>query len=382
MNAAGSGLSRDPDPRAAVDEAVAAAVASLDGRPVDVAAVFLSAAHADGASAIADRVADRLGTEAVIGALAPSGAIGAGLEAERGAAVAVWAASLPGAEVEAFALEHARGVVTGWPEATAPDEVLVLLADPYTFPVEAALRHVAEERGGARVVGGFSGGGAPGLARLVLGGGVRPSGAVGLRLRAEGLLAVVSQGCRPLGPELVVTAAEGSAVAELAGVPALEKLEEVLARLPAAERLLAARGIMAGIVIDENRPEHGVGDYLVRGIVGADRGSGALVIGDAARIGKGFRFHVRDAAAADEELRILLGLARGALPGGAAGALLFTCNGRGRQMFEVDDHDAGVVRDILGVEAAGLFCQGELGPVGGVNHVHGFTATVLVVPRG
>ncbi len=179
-----------------------------------------------------------------------------------------------------------------------------------------------------------------------------------------------------------MTGAEGSAVLELAGMPALEKLEDVLSHLPAGERLLAARGIMAGLVIDENRPEHGVGDYLVRAIAGADRGSGALVIGDVPRVGQGFRFHVRDAAAADEELRILLGLARGGLPGGAAGALLFTCNGRGRQLFEVDDHDAGVVRDLLDVPAAGLFCQGELGPVGGVNHVHAFTATVLVVPRG
>ncbi len=64
--------------------------------------------------------------------------------------------------------------------------------------------------------------------------------------------------------------------------------------------------------------------------------------------------------------------------GGAAGALLFTCNGRGSHMFTVPDHDAGAVEDALGVPAGGFFCAGEIGPVGGRNFVHGFTATLAV----
>ena len=64
----------------------------------------------------------------------------------------------------------------------------------------------------------------------------------------------------------------------------------------------------------------------------------------------------------------------------AAGALLFTCNGRGSHMFSVPDHDASAVVDALGAPAGGFFCAGEIGPVGGRNFLHGFTATLAVFP--
>ena len=66
---------------------------------------------------------------------------------------------------------------------------------------------------------------------------------------------------------------------------------------------------------------------------------------------------------------------------GAAGALLFSCNGRGSHMFDVPDHDAAALEDALGAPAAGFFCAGEIGPVGGRNFLHGFTATIAVFPQ-
>jgi small ligand-binding sensory domain FIST len=93
------------------------------------------------------------------------------------------------------------------------------------------------------------------------------------------------------------------------------------------------------------------------------------------------RIHVRDPACADEDLRQALRMHSAAVAdGGAAGALLFTCNGRGRHMFEVPDHDAGAVQDVLGAPAGGFFCAGEIGPVGGRNFLHGFTATMAIFP--
>ena len=78
-----------------------------------------------------------------------------------------------------------------------------------------------------------------------------------------------------------------------------------------------------------------------RGLLGADRSSGALAVGDTVRVGQTVRFHVRDAQSADEDLRQVLALQNEALAGRTtAGALLFTCNGRGSQMFPVADHDA------------------------------------------
>jgi small ligand-binding sensory domain FIST len=169
-------------------------------------------------------------------------------------------------------------------------------------------------------------------------------------------------------------------IGELASKPALEKLTEVIAEVGARERALAATGLLIGIVIDENRPEYERGDFLIRGLLGADRSSGALAVGDTVRVGQTVRFHVRDARSADEDLRQALALQHEALAGRTtAGALLFTCNGRGSHMFPVADHDAGALAESLGAPpVSGFFCAGEIGPVGGRNFLHGFTATIAL----
>jgi small ligand-binding sensory domain FIST len=133
-------------------------------------------------------------------------------------------------------------------------------------------------------------------------------------------------------------------------------------------------------VIDEYKTELGPGDFLIRGVVGADPGTGAMQIGDHVDVGETVQFHVRDAATADEELRAMLDRELRDLGGRRpAGALLFTCNGRGTRMFGAPDHDAGVVsRTLGGIPLAGFFCAGELGPVGGKNFLHGFTASLAL----
>jgi small ligand-binding sensory domain FIST len=172
-------------------------------------------------------------------------------------------------------------------------------------------------------------------------------------------------------------------IEELASVPALERLKSAIGELPTRERELAADGLMLGLVIDENQPDYGPGDFLVRPIVGADPEEGWVAIGEPVRVGQTARLHVRDEASADEDLRSALRTQAAAFAsdGGAAGALLFTCNGRGSHMFTLPDHDATAIEDALGVPAGGFFCAGEIGPVGGRNFLHGFTATVAVFPR-
>ena len=195
---------------------------------------------------------------------------------------------------------------------------------------------------------------------------------------------MVSQACMPIGPEMVVTAAEGSSVMELAGMPALEKLEEVVNALEPAERALAVEGLMAGLVIDENTPDYERGNFLVRPIHGGDRDSGALVLGENPRIGQTMRFHVRDARSADEDLRAALRAARGQMGAASpAGALLFSCNGRGTRMFAEPNHDAvAVSQELSDIPVAGLFCNGEIGPVRGRSFLHGHTATMVVFTDG
>jgi small ligand-binding sensory domain FIST len=205
---------------------------------------------------------------------------------------------------------------------------------------------------------------------------VHAEGAVGALLADVTVRPLVSQGCAPVGREAVVTRAEGNVVYELAGQPALERLKEDVATMPPREQALVARGLLAGLVIDENRPTYERGDYLVRGLIGADEETGAIALGEAVRVGQTVRFHVRDAVSADEDLREALAEVTRER---AAGALLFTCNGRGTHMFPEPHHDAEALARTLGTDAvAGVFCGGEIGPVGGRTFLHGFTATMAV----
>jgi small ligand-binding sensory domain FIST len=267
--------------------------------------------------------------------------------------------------------------VTGLPDLDEP-ALLCLLVDPFTFPTGGFLAGLNERYERVPVVGGIAVGGRQlGAQALILDDEVHEQGAVGAAVAGLPVVTVVSQGCRPIGHEAVITRCEGNVVYELAGKPAFERLRSEIAALSPEEQTLAAQGLLAGLVIDENRPEYDTSDFLMRGLLGADEGTGALAIGDTVRVGQTLRFFVRDADSADADLRRALGAAlETARP---AGALLFTCNGRGTNMFAEPDHDASVVAEALGSEAlAGFFCGGEIGPVGGKAFLHGFTATLAV----
>ena len=380
MTRIGAGLSRaEPAPDAAREASVSARDAVGDV-PVDLAFAFLSPQHLDGAEDAAAVVRDELAPRHLVGCVA-QGIVGGRHEAEEGAALAVWAASLPDAEIEPFhaePLEIGTGLgIAGFPEPEGAS-LVALLADPFTFPASGLLERLNEDWPAVPVVGGIAvGGNEAGSQALIVDGESYAGGAVGVLLRNVAVRTVVSQGCAPIGRDAVITRAEGNVVYELAGEPAISRLKEELDALPVERQLLAARGLLAGLVIDENKPAYERGDYLMRGLLGADEESGAIAVGERVRVGQTLRFHVRDADSADEDLRASLASAlAGTRP---AGALLFTCNGRGRGMFPVADHDARLVEEALAGDAiAGFFCGGEIGPVGGQTFLHGFTATLAV----
>jgi small ligand-binding sensory domain FIST len=204
---------------------------------------------------------------------------------------------------------------------------------------------------------------------------------VGAVLRGVEVRPLVSQGARPIGPEMAITAAEGNVIHELASRPALERLRQAIAELEPTERALAADGLLVGIVVDPNKPDYDRGDFLIRGLIGADEETGAVTVGAGVRLGQTVRMQVRDAESAHDDLVHALGRQVAALGRPPAGALLFTCNGRGSHMFGTPGHDAETVADaFVGAPTAGFFCAGEIGPVGGRNYVHGFTATLAVFP--
>jgi small ligand-binding sensory domain FIST len=378
------GVSDELDPVEAFGLAADEAARGLDGG-CDLALVFAGAPHLGHAKWILSEVHERLEPRSLIGCGA-GGVLGAGREIEEGPGAVVWALAAPGGRVVThhFEAEPAPDGVAlrGLPPPEGIGEALLVLADPYTFSAEALLAHLNEARPGMPVLGGLASAAAAGSASLFRDGDVLAGGAVACSLAGVPFVPCVSQGATPVGPEMTITAVEGNVVTELASSPAIERLREAIAELSEREQRLAAQGLMLGVVIDENQPEYERGDFLVRPIIGADPEAGSLAVGDRLRVGQTVRMHVRDGATADEDLRDALRAQAEALGApGAAGALVFTCNGRGSHMFAVPDHDASAVEDALGAPTGGFFCAGEIGPVGGRNFLHGFTATIAVFPR-
>jgi small ligand-binding sensory domain FIST len=384
------GASESFDTVEAAAEAADRARAGLEGA-CDLAVVFASGNHLGLAKLLLSEIHERLEPRALIGCGA-GGTVAEGSELEETPGLVVWASSMPGAELETMHLAAERDAegfrLLGLPESlaenggdAAADESVLALCDPFSFPAEELLAALERSRPHMPILGGLASASFGGGAVLMQDGEVHSGGAVAVRLRGVQVLPCVSQGAGPVGPEMTVTRAEGNVIGELAGRPAMQRLGEVIAALPERERDLAASGVLIGLVIDENRPDYERGDFLVRPIIGADRDSGAIAVGEAVRVGQTVRLHVRDGASADEDLREALRTQAEALgTDGAAGALLFTCNGRGSHMFDVADHDASALQDALGAPTAGFFCAGEIGPIGGRNFLHGFTATMAVFP--
>lgn len=149
--------------------------------------------------------------------------------------------------------------------------------------------------------------------------------------------------------------------------------------LSARDQQLFEQGVFLGVAMSEYRDTFQRGDFLISNVLGADRDTGAVAISNLVRLGQTVQFHLRDAATADEDLTQLLDQFQQSEPARAAGGLLFTCNGRGTRMFPEPNHDAGVVQNRLGpLPLAGMFAQGELGPVSGKNYIHGFTASLAL----
>ena len=374
-------LSEHPVPAHAVGE-VAGEILDQFGERPDLAMVFVTPPFAGALEDAVAAIDDILHPLVLLGCAAES-IVGPHREVEHTAAVSLFAARTgPLLSMALSMAPSAQGdglVVSGWPDdiAFAP-QALLLVADPFSFPTEPFLEWLERRYPGLPVIGGMaSAAHAAGANRLAIGRHVRTSGAVATLLGpGVGVETVVSQGCRPFGQPLVVTRSEGNVILELAGTPALERLvAQAHGALTEAEvALLEMGGLQLGRVIDEHRESFGRGDFLLRGVLGADRRTGALAVGDVMPVGTTVQFHLRDALTADEDLHVLL---KGHE---AEGALVFTCNGRGSRLFDEPHHDARVLSDLLGpVPLAGFFAAGEIGPVGGHNFIHGFTASMALL---
>lgn len=375
------GVSTAPDARQAAAEAAAQARDELAGETPSLAVLLASQSHTDHAAEVLGAAQEIVEPPALVGCVAQAVVAGRH-EFEDESAVTVWLAS--GLPAETFRLDFIRagsgGLLSGYRFDRTGDDLHLLLPDPYTFPSHLLIEHLNTDRPDATLVGGLvSGGRGSGDARLFRDRDVHSSGLVGMRLPGGRAVPIVSQGCRPIGHPYIVTRADGAVITELGGLPPLLRLREIVEGLPPGEQELISRGLQIGIVVDEHLAAPGQGDFVIRGLVGADPSTGAIEIGQVIEVGATVQFQVRDPVSADKDLRLAVERALAELPGRPVGALLFTCNGRGRRMFGVADHDASTISELLGgIPLAGFLAAGEIGPIAGRNALHGFTASMVL----
>lgn len=312
-----------------------------------------------------------------------AGLLGSGLEAEQASGFSLLLLHLPATHLTPFHFTSAEADAANdaapWRSAAAKPDAWITLLDPLTVPVDPWLDQWNEAFPAVSTLGGLGSGGPRGddiflvHDRELIEGGVALGFHGGVRIDT-----IVSQGCRPIGEPLTITGAEQNFVTTLGSRPAYEALAAAFEALPEHDKPHARGNLFAGIASSEYVDEFKTGDFLVRNILGADVNQGVLALGAYPRVGQTLQFQLRDRASADADLRRLTAAAakRGAHP---FASLVFACNGRGRHLFGAPNHDATALVEQFGPHpSAGIFCNGEIGPVGGRNFIHGYTASIAL----
>lgn len=396
-------LSTRPSLEAAVEEVVEATQPLLPCPP-NLGFVFISAAFVSEYSRLMPLLQERLSVPNLIGC-GGGGIVGGNLpgagarEIEGEPALSLTLAYLPGVDVSAFhispeALPDLDSSPDRWVEAigvppqTSPQ--FILLADPFRSRVNDLLEGLDFAYPGAVKVGGLASAGYNSRGTsLFCNYELYEEGTVGVALSGNVVLdAIVAQGCRPIGQPYRVTEGERNIILGLEELlqaedlprgdaqPPLKLLRELLQTLSPEDRELAQTALFIGLVRDEFKLTLDRGDFLIRNLIGVDPRMGAIAIGDRVRPGQRIQFHLRDAQTSAEDLEVLLQKYRDARDGtSAAGALMFSCLGRGEGLYGEPDFDSRLFhRYLKDVSLSGFFCNGEIGPVAGTTFLHGYTS--------
>ena len=368
-------------------EQCAASIRDQLGEAPQLAVAFVSPHYQPDYARVGPMLSDLLGAEHSFGC-SGGGIIGAGLEVEQRPALSVTAASLPGVDIEAFHLDGDKlpDLDAGpdkWTELLGvsedQDPQFVLLADPFSFPVQNLIMGLDFAYPRAAKIGGLaSGAQRPGDNALFLDGAVHGSGAIGLALHGNIMVdTVVAQGCRPIGESMRITSSQRNVLVELDGKPPMAVLQDLFRTLSERDRQLMGHSLFLGVVMDELVDTPVQGDFLIRNVVGMDQRTGSLAIGEMLKEGQLVQFHLRDAETSTQDLTFVLErYAAENRENEVPGALLFSCLGRGEYLYGRPNHDTDIFRDKLGqVPLGGFFCNGEIGPVGGTTFLHGYTSS-------
>lgn len=369
---------------------VEAARLGLPGGRADLALVFMTPGLLPQAREIIEIIQVHGRATLLVGGTG-SGVLGHDEEVEEGLALSFALFQLPGALLKPTRFTHAdieaASGLDWWHRHTGVDNEQcrgwLTFLDPYTVDAEKWLRQWNDAYPRIPTVGGLTGGAPESQeTHLFLNQDVFSDGGVGVAVAGSyALEAIVSQGCKPIGRPWTITAADQNVIRRIGNLPALNVLQETFEGLPAAEKERAGGNIFVGLAVNEYQEEHRRGDFLVRNLLAADPNTGVVSVGARVRVGQTLQFQFRDAHAATDDFAELLGRTRERLgERRVQAACLCCCAGRGQRLFGHPHHDLHLVREKLGPELpiAGLFCNGEIGPVGERTFLHGYTASLAL----
>ena len=363
--------------------------ARLPAARVDLGLVFLTPAFFPHAAQVLELL--RVHAQAPLLAGCSSQSLIAGdreFEGEPGLVLGLY--SLPGAKLDALhftpeQVEEASGP-DYWHRETGltPERTngWLAFADPFRLDCEAWLRGWNEAYAPLPILGGLASG-APAEQRtqVYLNGEVFDEGGVAISVGGNvSLASVISQGCTPIGETWTITRAERNLIHEIGNRPAYQVLSDTFNHLSLQDQQRSRGNLFIGLVVNEYLETFNRGDFLIRNLLGADPQTGTIAVGALPRVGQTIQFQRRDAATGTEDITALLQRAQKQLANRKIfGGCLCSCNGRGAPLFGAPHHDAGHVQQAFGpFGLAGFFCNGEIGPVGEKNFLHGYTASLAL----
>ena len=252
-----SAISEQPVLEDAIAECGAAIKKSVGGEPPDLAVAFISPHYEGSYDSVAGLMAESLGAKHVFGC-SGGGVIGNGLEIEQRAGVSITAAVLPDVTINPFHLQVGQvpdldagpdkwETMVGVDAGREPH--FVMLADPYSFPVQDLLMGMDFAFPNATKIGGLASGAArQGGNALFLDGEVLRTGAIGLALDGNITVdTVVAQGCRPIGQPMRISKSDRNMLVELDGEPPLSVLRNLFQELSERDQQLLGHSLFLGV---------------------------------------------------------------------------------------------------------------------------------------
>lgn len=188
---------------------------------------------------------------------------------------------------------------------------------------------------------------------------------------------LVSQGCRPVGPEFEVRkVGAGNVILEMELVgrpssclPATGQLQSVISYATASERAMLEESLHIGVSVDEYGSAED--NYRIRHVVNVDLYSGGIAVAHDVRMGQHVRFYVLEVETALKTLdqtmqkykRVELANSLVGYSNPPFGAFVFADVDRGRKLFKEPAMETRELTTVAcGVPVCGCFSAGQIGP--------------------